>query len=259
MSTHEYPRANILGVGISAINMELAILALDKWIEKKEKQYITVTGVQGLVESQRDENLRKIHNRAGLVTPDGMPLVWLCRLKGYQQVARVYGPDLMQAVCEQSLEKGYRNYFYGSGKGTSDLLREKLIARYPGLQVVGTYSPPFHALTPEEDRQIVNEINASQPDILWVGLGTPKQELWMAAHLGKVDASLMIGVGAAFDFLAGIKKQAPPWMRRSGLEWFFRLLTEPGRLWKRYLINNPLFIIFLIGQIFGINKYTMDE
>ena len=259
MPIHEYQRANILGVGISAININLALLALDKWNEKKEKQYITVTGVHGLVESQRSESLRKIHNRAGLVTPDGMPLVWLCRLKGYKQVERVYGPDFMQAVCEHSLVKGHRHYFYGGANGTPDLLKQKLIAKYPGLQVAGTCSPPFHALSIDEDWQIVNEINACQPDILWVGLGTPKQERWMAAHLGMVDASLMIGVGAAFDFLAEIKKQAPRWMQHSGLEWFFRLMTEPRRLWKRYVINNPLFIILLLGQMLRITKYTLED
>ena len=180
-------------------------------------------------------------------------------MRGYKFVDRVYGPDLMMAVCEHSLAKGYRHFFYGGAIGTPELLKQKMAARYPGLQVAGTCSPPFRALAPGEDRIIVNEINAGEPDIIWVGLGTPKQEYWMAAHLGMVNAPLMIGVGAAFDFLAGIKKQAPRWIQRSGLEWFFRLMTEPGRLWKRYLINNPLFIILLLGQLLRITHYRLED
>ncbi len=246
---------NILGVSVSLINLPLAVAKISHKIAESQRIYITVTGVHGVMESQRDEALRQIHNNAGLVTPDGMPLVWLCRLKGYKHVQRVYGPDLLLAVCLHGLERGWRHYFYGGAEGVPELLAQKLTQRFPGLQVAGTYSPPFRPLSAEEDAQIVEIISATGADIVWVGLSTPKQEKWMAAHLGRLNAALMVGVGAAFDFHAGLKKQAPRWMQRSGLEWLFRLLSEPKRLWKRYLINNPLFVILVILQMLGIKKY----
>jgi len=193
-----------------------------------------------------------------MVTPDGIPMVWMGRLNGKHWMKRVYGPDLMLAVCQESLGKGYRHYFYGGDEGVPELLAAKLEQRFPGLQVVGTYSPPFRALTPQEDKDIVQMINRTDPDIVWVGLSTPKQERWMAAHIDKLNAPVLIGVGAAFDFHAGLKKQAPLWMQRSGLEWFFRMVTEPRRLGPRYLRNNPRFIILILAQYLGLRKYTLD-
>ncbi|WP_376791088.1 WecB/TagA/CpsF family glycosyltransferase [Thermoflexus sp.] len=239
-------RVNILGVSVSAINMAMALEIIEGWIARRELHYICVTGVHGVMESQRDEALRQIHNQAGLVTPDGMPLVWLSRLKGFRHVDRVYGPDLMLALCERSIARGYRHFFYGGAKGVPERLSEVLQKRFPGLQVAGTYSPPFRPLTPEEDERVVRMINAANPDIVWVGLSTPKQEHWMAEHRARLTAPVLIGVGAAFDFLTGRKPQAPRWMQRAGLEWFFRLLTEPRRLWRRYLINNPLFVALVV-------------
>ncbi len=251
-------RTNVLGVGISAINIPMALKTLDAWIERKYRTYVCITGVHGVMESQTDPELRKIHNQAGLVTPDGMPMVWMSRLAGHKHVDRVYGPDLMLAVCEVSTEKGYRHFFYGGNEGVPELLRDKLQQKFPGLQVVGTYSPPFRPLTPEEDAAIVAQINAAQPDIVWVGLSTPKQERWMAAHLGKVQAPVMVGVGAAFDFHAGLKQQAPRWMQRSGMEWFFRMVSEPKRLARRYLQNNPRFVIAVLMQLLGLRRYKLD-
>ncbi|MBC7226450.1 MAG: WecB/TagA/CpsF family glycosyltransferase [Thermoflexales bacterium] len=250
------PRVNILGVGISAINMEMALTVIEGWIERREPHYVCVTGVHGVMESQRDEGLRRIHNQAGLVTPDGMPLVWLSRLKGYRHVDRVYGPDLMLALCEHSVSRGYRHFFYGGAEGVPEQLSEVLQKRFPGLQVVGTYSPPFRPLTPEEDEAVVQVINKANPDIIWVGLSTPKQERWMAEHRARLNAPVLIGVGAAFDFLTGRKPQAPRWMQRAGLEWLFRLLTEPRRLWRRYLINNPLFVALVVLEAMGVRKMT---
>jgi N-acetylglucosaminyldiphosphoundecaprenol N-acetyl-beta-D-mannosaminyltransferase len=252
-------RTNILGVGVSAINMDLALETIRGWIERREQHFVTVTGVHGVMESQRDEKIRDIHNRAGMVTPDGMPLVWLSRLKGQSHVRRVYGPDLMLAVCQDGLTHGYRHYLYGGAEGVPTLLASKLRERFPGIQIVGEFSPPFRALSPEEDEQIVRDINAAQPDIVWVGLSTPKQERWMAAHVGRVEAPVMVGVGAAFDFHAGLKKQAPRWVQGSGMEWFFRLVTEPRRLAKRYLINNPTFLALIAAQLLGLRKYTLPE
>jgi N-acetylglucosaminyldiphosphoundecaprenol N-acetyl-beta-D-mannosaminyltransferase len=258
MAASAIQRVNVLGVGVSAINIPMALAQLDRWIrEKTTKTYVTVTGVHGVMESQRDENIRRMHNQAGMVTPDGMPLVWLGKMAGHSDMDRVYGPDLMLAVMEKSVSAGYRHYFYGGADGVPELLKQKLEEKFPGIQVVGTYSPPFRALTPAEDEQIVQMINDTNPDIVWVGLSTPKQERWMDAHVGRISAPVMIGVGAAFDFHAGLKSQAPRFIQRSGFEWLYRLVTEPQRLWKRYLVNNPLFIMSILGQKLGLRKYSI--
>ena len=254
----ELARVNILGVGISAINMAMALEIIEGWIAKRESHYVCVTGVHGVMESQRDEQLRRIHNKAGLVTPDGMPLVWLSRLKGHRHVERVYGPDLVLALCERSVERQYRHFFYGGAEGVPEELAANLRRHFPELQVAGTYSPPFRPLTPAEDEQVVQMLNQAAPDIVWVGLSTPKQERWMAAHVGRIEAPVLIGVGAAFDFLTGRKRQAPRWMQRNGLEWLFRLLTEPRRLWRRYLINNPLFVLLVLAQALGLRRYSLE-
>ncbi len=254
----EPARVNILGVGVSAINMTMALQIIEGWVAHRESHYVCVTGVHGVMESQRDESLRQIHNQAGLVTPDGMPLVWLSRFKGFRYVDRVYGPDLMLALCEHSVEEGYRHFFYGGAEGVPEQLAAVLQKRFPDLQVVGTFSPPFRPLTPHEDEQITRMINMSNPDIVWVGLGSPKQEYWMADHRARLTAPVLIGVGAAFDFLTGRKLQAPRWMQRAGLEWLFRLLTEPRRLWRRYLINNPLFVALVVLQALGLRRYSLN-
>jgi N-acetylglucosaminyldiphosphoundecaprenol N-acetyl-beta-D-mannosaminyltransferase len=251
--THE--RVNILGVRASAINMSQALSIIDGWITHRQQRYICATGVHGVMESQRDEQLRQIHNEAGLVTQDGMPLVWLSHLHGYNRAERVYGPDLMLALCKHSLLKGYKHFFYGGGESVHERLAKNLQQRFPGLEVVGGYSPPFRPLTGEEDEQVMQAINAADPDIVWIGLSTPKQERWMAEHLGRLTAPVLIGVGAAFDFHSGLKKQAPRWMQRSGLEWLFRLASEPERLWRRYLVNNPLFVLLVLQQALGLKHY----
>jgi N-acetylglucosaminyldiphosphoundecaprenol N-acetyl-beta-D-mannosaminyltransferase len=244
-------RSNILGVGVSAINMEIALRTIEGWISRQETHYVCVTGVHGVMESCRDDELRRIHNAAGLVTPDGMPLVWLSRMMGFGQVERVYGPDLMLAVCERSAAKGYRHFFYGGAKGVAERLISRLQSRIPGLLLAGNYSPPFRALSPAEDAAVVKRINAAEPDIVWVGISTPKQERWMAQHRSRLNAPVLIGVGAAFDFHAGIKRQAPCWMQKNGLEWLFRLAAEPRRLWRRYLTNNPAFLWLMLLQLIG--------
>jgi N-acetylglucosaminyldiphosphoundecaprenol N-acetyl-beta-D-mannosaminyltransferase len=254
----EPSRVNILGVGVSAINMELSLSQIDSWISGKFSTYICVTGVHGIIESQRNPALQKIHNKAGMVTPDGMPLVWLSRLHGFKHVDRVYGPDLLLETCHQSVSKDWKHFFYGGGSNVVELLVDQLNQKFINLKIVGTHTPPFRPLTKEEDTQVIEKINQANADIVWVGLSTPKQELWMAEHLGKINAPVMIGVGAAFDFHAGLKPQAPRWMQRSGLEWLFRLATEPRRLWKRYLINNPLFLFLVFLQLTGLKKYPLD-
>jgi len=249
--------ANVLGVKVSAINMSIALETITKWIQEKQHHYVTVTGVHGVMECQRDENLRAIHNNAGLVTPDGMPMVWINHLQGNKHVSRVYGPDLMLALCELSEKKNFKHFFYGGADGVPELLAEKLREKFPALEIVGTYSPPFRPLTEEEDQDIIQMIDDSGADIVWIGLSTPKQERWMDAHINRLQAPVMIGVGAAFDFHAGLKTQAPKWMQNSGLEWFYRLITEPRRLAKRYLINNPIFITLFLMQWLKIRQYTL--
>jgi N-acetylglucosaminyldiphosphoundecaprenol N-acetyl-beta-D-mannosaminyltransferase len=244
-------RINILGVGVSAIDPSMALASVDEWIARGEPHYICVTGVHGIMESYRKEAVREIHNAAGLVVPDGTPLVLLSRLKGFHHVRRVYGPDLMLALCKRSIDRDYRHFLYGGASGVCEQLAERLQIQFPGLKIVGSYSPPFRPLDREEDQAIVTKINEARPDIVWVGISTPKQEFWMAQHVGRLRASVLIGVGAAFDFHAGLKRQAPRWMMRAGLEWLFRLIQEPRRLGPRYLSNNPLFVGLVIRQLLG--------
>ncbi len=246
------PTTNILGVNVSAINMQQALATIDEWITQRAPHYVCVSNVHSIMESWDDPALRRIHNEAGLVTPDGMPLVWTSQRRGFDHVSRVYGPDLMLALCGHSAPRGYRHFLYGGAEGVPKHLAERLRARFPGLNIVGAYAPPFRPLTPQEEAKVVEQINQTRPDVVWVGLGMPKQEHWMHQHVGLLDAPVLIGVGAAFDFHSGRKRQAPRWMQRNGLEWFFRLMTEPRRLWKRYLRHNPRFIALLIGQSLGL-------
>ncbi len=207
--------------------------------------------------ARRTRNLKEIHNLAGLVTPDGMPLVWLAHLAGLAHVKRVYGPDLLLETAKLSLEKGYRHFFYGGGEGVAEKLAARLCQRFPGLPVAGTFTPPFRPLTSAEDEALIDRINASRADIVWVGLSTPKQEYWMAQHCGRLEAPVMVGVGAAFDFHAGLKRQAPRWLQASGLEWLFRLATEPRRLAGRYIRNNPRFVLRVAAQQMGLRRYDL--
>lgn len=250
-------RVNVLGIGVSAITMADAVGVIARWIATSDRQYVCVTGVHGVMESQDHPELREIHNRAGLVTPDGMPLVWVSRFVGYREVERVYGPDLMLACCAEFVSKGVRHFFYGGAPGVAERLAARLQDRFPGLIVAGTWSPPFSELTPADERAMLDHIAMAAPNIIWVGLSTPKQERWMARQVGRLPPAVLIGVGAAFDFNAGLKRQAPRWMQRSGLEWAFRLLTEPGRLWRRYLNNNPRFLWRIALQLSGRARYDL--
>jgi N-acetylglucosaminyldiphosphoundecaprenol N-acetyl-beta-D-mannosaminyltransferase len=241
-------RVGVLGVRVSCIRMTDAVATIEHWIGQGRRNYICVRDAHGVMTSRRNRRLREIHDEAGMVTPDGMPLVWFLRLSGNRRVERVYGPDLMRKMTAVSSERGYRQFYYGGAEGVADKLKQVLTNAHPALEVVGTLCPPFRELTPEEDEAVVDLLNAARPHIVWVGLGTPKQEFWMASHLGRIEAPVMVGVGAAFDFLAGTKRQAPLWMQRSGLEWVFRLASEPQRLWRRYAYTVPGFAILAIGE-----------
>lgn len=239
-------RVDVLGVEVSAIDMEKALETIATWIGCGEQHYVCVTGIHGVIESQTDEHLREIHNASGLTVPDGMPMVWAGHYAGFEQMGRVAGPDLMPAVCERAARRGWTSYFYGGAEGVPELLAERLQTRYPGLRVVGTYSPPFRKLTPEEECSIVGRINDSGAQLVWIGLSTPKQEYWMASTGCRLEAPVLLGVGAAFDIHAGLVSRAPRWMQKSGTEWLYRMAMEPGRLGKRYLINNPKFLFKIL-------------
>lgn len=242
MADPKLRRVDVLGVGVSTVNQDMALAEVTRWIDESERHYVCVTGVHGVMESQRDPELLAIHNASGLTTPDGMPMVWAGHKAGAEWMDRVYGPDLMLNVLGRAAERGWSSFLYGGKEGVPELLAEKLTARIPGLKIAGTYSPPFRALTEEEDAGVVKRINDSGAQLVWVGLSTPKQERWMAAHRDRLTAPALFGVGAAFDFHAGLVPQAPPWMQRNGLEWFYRLTKEPKRLWRRYLVNNPAYL-----------------
>jgi len=241
-------RVDVLGVGISAIDMAMACDEITRWIYHREQHYVCVTGVHGVMESQRDPELLAIHNASGLTAPDGMPMVWAGRRAGADWMSRVYGPDLMLTVLKRAADRGWSSFLYGGNEGVADLLATRLRERFPGLKIAGTCSPPFRPLHPREDDDVVYRINHSGADIVWVGLSTPGQERWMAAHVGRLEAPAMVGVGAAFDFHAGLVSQAPSWMQQRGLEWLYRVAKEPRRLWKRYLQNNPAFVAQILRQ-----------
>ena len=261
------PRVNILGVGITVLTMESALEKIETFLDHErhaggvdcgERRYICVAGAQGIMEAQGDEDYRRILNSAFLTTPDGMPTVWLGHYHGFKNMGRVYGPELMLAVCKNSVAKGYRHFLYGGKPGVAEQLQAELVRRFPGLNIVGTYTPPFRPLNAEEEAELISQIQSSQPDVLWCGLGAPKQERFMAAYREKLPVPLMIGVGAAFDFLSGNAREAPEWMMRSGLTSIFRIYQEPRRLWKRYVFNNPRFVWLTFLQLTGLRRFDLS-
>ncbi|MBX4911575.1 MULTISPECIES: WecB/TagA/CpsF family glycosyltransferase [Rhizobium] len=250
---------NVLGVRISAVNLKSATGFIQKGIEDGRREYVCVRDAHGVVRCQDDPELRSIHNRAFLVTPDGMPLVWALKRAGHSESDRVYGPDLMLSVFEAGISKGLRHFLYGATAETLEQLQARLLARFPQAQIAGTYAPPFHKLSLQEEADIADRLNRSGADIIWVGLSSPKQELWMARMRDRLEASMLIGVGAAFDFHAGLKRQAPRIIQRSGFEWAFRLLCEPRRLWRRYALVVPTFISLTAFQRLGLRKFPIED
>lgn len=251
-------RVNVLGVGISAINMATALAQIEDWIKQGECHYVCVTGVHGVMESQKDEELKHIHNSSGLTVPDGMPLVWAGHLLGFTQMSRVYGPDLMLDVCNLSVKKGYTHFFYGGKADVAEALRKNLEKSFLGLRIVGTFAPPFRPLNEKEEAGLRILVARLKPDFFWVGLSTPKQERFMAEYIHKLDTKIMLGVGAAFDIHTGSIKDAPKWVKKIGMQWFHRLCQEPRRLWQRYLFNNPIFVYKFIKEII-INNFRKGD
>jgi N-acetylglucosaminyldiphosphoundecaprenol N-acetyl-beta-D-mannosaminyltransferase len=243
---------DVLGVNVSAVNMDTAVSLAEKWIDAGRPGYVCVTGVHGVMEAQSNPEFRRILNGATMNLPDGMPMTWVGRLRGFRQMDRVFGPDFMTAVCGVSAERGFRNFFYGGQPGVVGLLSEKLQTRFPGLQVVGTHTPPFRSLTAQEECELVAQVQQAKPHILWVGLSTPKQERFMAQIAKRLQVPLLVGVGAAFDYHTGRLRDCSPWVKRAGLQWLHRLAQEPRRLWKRYLLNNPAFLCQIGWQLAGM-------
>ena len=242
---------DVLGVKLHAFSLrESADIVLD-WIARYRNgvsgpaRYICVTNVNSVVEAQKDAYLKTITNNADLSVCDGMPLVWLAKRKGFILPERVYGFALMDLLLSESQKLRLSHYLYGSTPEVLRKLTANIKSKYPRINIAGSYSPPFRELTAQEKDSIITLINSSGADIVWVGLGYPKQEVWMYEFKDKIKCPVLAGVGAAFDFYSGNKKKAPLWMQQAGLEWFFRLLCEPRRLWKRYLVNNSLFIYML--------------
>ncbi len=245
---------HILGVHVDAVQIPNVIRQMEDWIANGRTCHsIVFAGLHSISEANRDSRFKTIVNGADLVVADGMPLVWLGRFHGHSMRRRVYGPETMETFCRETRSR-YRHFFYGGASGVAAILAENLREKFH-IVVAGTYSPPFRELTEDEDRALVDRVNEAAPDVLWVGLGAPKQERWMQEHRTLLRVPVLLGVGAAFNFNSGIVRQAPVWMRESGLEWFFRLLTEPRRLWKRYLIAIPSAIWSISLEIAQLRKF----
>ena len=246
-------KTTIIGTKIDQATYSSCIELILSWASSHESRYACIANVHTIMEAYDSVHFKRLVNDAELVTPDGMPLVWMMRAKGVKHQERVYGPTLMLKTIELALHENIPIGFYGSELQVVTSLIERMQARYAGLNVVYSFSPPFRVLSPDEDLAMVEQINRSGCRILFVGLGCPKQEYWMAEHHGKINA-VMVGVGAAFDFHSGLKPQAPVWMQAIGLEWLFRLVNEPRRLWRRYLYHNPRFIVLAIADLLGFMK-----
>lgn len=247
------PRYNLLGVGISALTFAQARDLVVGVRGTVRRGYVCCGTAHGLVEAQRDPALRRVYNESWLTTPDGMPLVWL----GPPGTERVYGPDLMLAVCDAGRRTGLRHFLFGGRPGVVADLHARLSARFPGAEIVGAMTPPFGAADEIETTALRAAVAQARPDVIWVGLGSPKQEHFMARHWRALDAGVLIGVGAAFDFHSGRVRQAPPWIRGSGFEWLFRFAMEPRRLGWRYLRTNPLFLAHVLAQKTGVRRYPL--
>ena len=238
----------ILGVRVSAVNLERAYAFIESMVRDQKAGYVCVAPVSTIVAAVEDSRYKQVIDGAAMVTPDGMPVVWLAHGQGFSDVKRTYGPDLMRLVCGRGQTRGFRHYLLGGTPEVNTLLAERLESDYPAIRIAGRYAPPFRPLTGDEEKQMIQSINDSGAQVVWVGLGSPKQDFWMAEQRDKIKAPVMVGVGAAFDFIAGHKKQAPRWIQNIGMEWFFRLCCEPRRLWRRYLIGNMKFIYYLVSQ-----------
>lgn len=251
-------KANVLGIGIDAVNMEEALKHIAAELHQRRKGYVCLAGVHGVMEAQRDPALAKIYAGAALAAPDGMPTVWMGRHQGFKKMERVAGPDLMLEVISREEFKNYSHFLCGGKDGIVQELQEKLLARYPFMKIAGIYTPPFGPMSRAQEVELMDMINRVQPDIVWVGISTPKQERFMAHYLPLLNTTLMFGVGAAFDFHTGRIADCADWIKRAGLQWLDRLFQDPKHLWKRYLRNIPSFIFYSFLQVVGLRTYLLQ-
>lgn len=244
----------VLGVRVDAVQIPGVISQMSRWIEERQVgNYIAVTGMHGVMEAQNSEQFKEILNGASLIVPDGMPLVWVGKVHRHALRRRVYGPELMETFCRVTGSR-FSHFFYGGAPGVADELGRVMRERF-GIRLAGTYSPPFRHLYPREERHLIGLLRESRPDVLWVGLSTPKQESWMAEYRDRAGVPVLVGVGAAFDFFTGRSRQAPSWMREHGFEWLFRLVNEPRRLWRRYLLHGSKFAWNVALELSGIKRF----
>jgi len=243
------PLANVLNIRVDAIDMERAVRKFCKILRDERKGYVCVAGVHGIMEAQRSRALAEVYAQADLTIPDGMPLVWVGHAQGYRDMQRVTGPDFMLRIFHQSEYSGTTHYLYGGEAGVADQLREIMCRRFPGARIVGSRTPPFRDLNKSEERELIEEIRFLHPDVIWVGISCPKQELFMYKYLPLLDTKVMVGVGAAFDYHTGRIRDSSEWVKRAGLQWLHRLIQDPKRLWKRHLRNNPVFLFQITRQL----------
>ncbi len=236
-------RVDVLGIHVSVTDLDGTVDTFARWIDRGERHLVCVSDMNSLLHARADEQLTQVFNTSGLTVPDGMPLVWAGKRAGFDRMGRVAGPDLLERVMAEAADRGWTQYFYGGAEGVAEELRDTFQDRHPALKVVGVHCPPYRPLAEAEDAAVVAELNSSKADIIWIGLGAPKQERWMAEHRDRLDAAILIGVGAAFDFHTGRLDRAPLWMQRAGLEWSYRLYKEPKRLWRRYVLGIPRFLL----------------
>ena len=248
-SKEQFSSFQVLGVRVHAVQMSDAVARLQSWIDDAQTttRYVAVTGMHGIAESRQDGQFRQVLNTADLVVPDGMPLVWLGRIHGFPLRDRVCGSELMDSFCRVT-GSAYRHFFYGGARGVAEKLARALYEKH-GIVIAGTYTPPFRPLTDAEEEELASIVDQASPDVFWVGLNTPKQEKWMYEHRHKLRVPVMLGVGAAFDMNSGNLRRAPAWMRVNGLEWLFRLVSEPRRLWRRYLLTIPKAVGFVCMEL----------
>lgn len=243
----------VIGAPIDVLTWDQAVSRIMGWVAARRSKVVCICNAHSAVTTKTDPEFRDVLLQADMATADGAPIAFIMRRLGHPFQMRINGPDLMFKCCAEAAKSGDAIYLYGSTQETLKALKRNLVVRFPSLKIVGAYSPPFRELTAEEDKMVVNDINNSGAGIVWVGLGCPKQEKWMAAQRGRVNA-VMIGIGAAFDYHAGTIKRAPHWMQRSGFEWLHRLVHEPRRLWRRYLVTNSLFIWYGAIQLMRPNR-----
>ncbi|MEQ5767641.1 WecB/TagA/CpsF family glycosyltransferase [Halomonas sp. H33-56] len=250
-----YPRENrkiahVTGIPIDELSWNDAISIISQWAEKNESKYVCICNAHSIVTAKRDLEFNTVIDEADMATPDGAPVAWMMSRGNKKRQERINGPDLMIKYFDQANKSGQSVFLYGGMPATLCLLEQKIREKFPFLKIAGTHSPPFRKLSNHEKQEIVRKINESGANTVWVGLGCPKQEKWMYEHRGEISA-VMIGVGAAFDYHAGVIKRAPMWMQNNGLEWLHRLISEPRRLWRRYFFTNTLFVMYALKEIFS--------